>query len=478
MLATLLALPAVYAGSQTRSERLRAILFGVGMLPLLSPACVYGYSWMLAGSQRGWMGHALGFAGFNEDGAGPARAVVALATWLWPVPAMLLAASYRHAGRAAYRMARLDAGAAVAFFRGALPAMSGAAVAGFAIVFVLALNESTICPLVLTRTWPAEMAPEVLDSAMYGSPAAALAWKSWPVIGIVMLAAALGWPGLRRVWEAVEQDGGVELGGRLLSSAGGMAAAVLLTALIALAPIWIFVNELYVARVSIGATMARVWTLYGAEWRASSIVSAMGCAAGALIAWAGCRFELGASRRVAFAGRSVLFGCGLVAALLPAELMAQLLVQMFNRRGLLGRLYDDTPVVWVLGIVSRYGFFAALIGWFASRRVPIEITRQARIDGAGDSGAALTAARPWVGRPIAGAGVLLGCLSLSEVAASLVLIPPRFGGSLAVALDNQMHYGRNQDLVVSTLMVLVPLLFVSISAAVVLNGAWRAENRG
>jgi ABC-type Fe3+ transport system permease subunit len=359
--------------------------------------------------------------------------------------------------------------------------MAGAAIAGFAIVFVLAINESTIAPLVLTRTWPAEMAPEVLDAAMYGSPAAALAWKSWPVIGTIGLTAVIGWPGLRRLWDSVEQDTAVDLGGASLSGAGLLAITVAVTALIALTPICIFVGELYSARVSVGGSIARVWALYGAERRASLIVAGLSGVAGILVAWAACRINLRPERRVRGAARFALIGCALLAALLPAELMAQLLVQMFNRRGIAGRLYDDTPVVWVLGIIARYGFFAAAIGWYAARRVPVEILRQARIDGAGDARGGLAVARPWVARPIVAAGLLLACLSLSEVSTSLVLIPPRFGGSLAVALDNQMHYGRNQDVIVSTLLLLVPAVLVSVGVPLVwgmATGRARAAERG
>jgi len=472
VLSTAFSIPAVFAAAISRRARMRSLLFGLAMLPLLSPACVFGYAWMLAGSQRGWLGHLLSFVGFNADGAGPARAVIALASWLWPVPAMLLATSYRHGGRAAYRMARLDAGAVGAFFRGALPTMTGALVAGFAIVFVLAMNESTITPLVLTRTWSAEMAPEVLDAAMYGSPAAALAWKSWPVVGMIVLIGVVGWLGLRRVWDAVESDAAAELGSAGLSRAGWLLVALGLTALIALLPICIFVGELYSAHVSIESSIVRVWTLYAAERRASLIVAGLAGISGTLIAWAACRLRESRDSRAGRLFRGLLLGSGLLAALLPAELMAQLLVQLFNRPGIAGWLYDDTPTVWVLGIVARYGIFAAAIGWYSARRIPMDLVRQARIDGADDSSSCLAAVRPWVGRPIVAAGMLLACLSLSEVAASLVLIPPRFGGSLAVAIDNQMHYGRNQDVIVTTMMLLAPLAVVAVGLPQVM-GFWR-----
>jgi ABC-type Fe3+ transport system permease subunit len=68
----------------------------------------------------------------------------------------------------------------------------------------------------------------------------------------------------------------------------------------------------------------------------------------------------------------------------------------------------------------------------------------------------LTCARlPLMWRPLAAAGVAVAGLSLSEVAAAGLVQPPQWiGGSLAVYIDSQMHYGRhNQTIALSLIMV-------------------------
>src|SRR5262249_55141730 len=154
----------------------------------------------------------------------------------------------------------------------------------------------------------------------------------------------------------------------------------------------------------------------------------------------------------------IILALAIVAAILPPELIAQLLVRLFNRPGWSGWLYDATPCVWLLALVARFGMIALSIASFAASRGPPHLVRLARSDGA--SGAALLSRVAWryVWPPVLAAALVFACLSLSEVSASLILIPPRFGGSLAVALDNQMHYGRNNDVIVTTLLLLLPAL--------------------
>src|SRR5262249_28831751 len=182
LLSVLFAMPGLFALIHARDGWRRRLLSGFALVPLIAPPCVFGYAWMLLASQHGPAARMLGVLGFNADAAGPVRAAIAIATWLWPVPALLLAAAYRRGGDAAYRMARLDAGPLRAFVRGVLPALVGPLTAALGLVFMLTINESTIPPLVLTRTWPSEMSPEVLDAAMFGSPALAIAWRSWPIL--------------------------------------------------------------------------------------------------------------------------------------------------------------------------------------------------------------------------------------------------------------------------------------------------------
>jgi ABC-type Fe3+ transport system permease subunit len=468
VLATLLALPAIYAAVHVRRESARRLLAGVTILPLLAPPCVFAYAWMLISSESGRGGRTLAALGFNAEQAGPLRAIVAMSTWLWPIPALLVSAAYLHGGEAAARMARLDAGAWRAFARAGLPAVRGALVAGLAIVFLLTLTEGTIPPLVLTRTWPSEMAPEVLDAALYGSAAAAIAWRSWPMLLTVAMAGIASWPGLRGVRGALESDAGADLGTGASRGRMAMIAAVLFTVCLTCLPIAVFVGETYAARLDFGESLGRVLVLYASEWRASLIVAGLAGAAAVVLATVAVRVEHGRNTLL----RAVL-GAAIVTAVLPPELTAQLLVQLFNRPGWPGWLYDETPTVWLLGLVARFAIVPMSIAWFASRRVPVDLIRQARSDGADEATLVTRIARPYVWRPALAGALVFACLSLSEVSASLILIPPKFGGSLAVALDNQMHYGRNNDVIVTTLLLISPVAAVAFVAPMLAMGVRR-----
>ncbi len=466
-LALIAALPACAALALARGRATRTILIGLTLVPLVTPPAVFGYVWMLLPSQGHALGRALSALGFDGPRAAPLRAAVAMATWLWPVAALSIAAAYRFAGRAAYRLARLDAGPVRALFHGALPAMAGPLATCLAVIFLLALNDSTIPPLVLAHTWANEIAPEVLDTALYGSPAAAVLWRSWPMLLCALAAAAAALPGARTMahWGHDHAPFEHDPSGRAGRAAAGLAAAA--TAAAALMPVIVLAADAAASRELIGAAMARCASLFAVEWRASLTVATLAAAAAVPVGLCAIRVPAGGptprsdARRYAATAVVAAAGC---AAVLPPELIAYSLVGLFNRAGPAGWLYDETPAVWLLAMLARFAFVPAAMAWTSSLGIPVELARQARCDGADESRVLAEVGLPAVWRPVAGGSVVVGCLALSEIAASTLLVPPRFGGSLAVAIDNQMHYGRNNDLVVTTLMLLAPLIVLALAA--------------
>jgi ABC-type Fe3+ transport system permease subunit len=505
--ALLAALPAAFALLHARRPLTRGCLYGLCILPLLTPPSAFGYAWMLLGTQPHALGRALGALGFNSEPAAPLRAAVALGNWLWPILALTLTAAYRQSGRVAYRLARLDAGALTAFVRAALPAMTGPLVAGVGLVFLISLNDSVIPPLVLAHTWPSEVAPEVLDAALYGTPVAAILWKSWPILLTLVAAFAAALPGLRRLWERTERHEADELGSVRLGGGWAGAASVVAIAVVALLPVLVFVVDLYAARVGLGDAIRRAWTLYATERNASLIVAALSVPAALMIAIATLvdeppgsprRFMVGRADRAAANGgdeprrsstsrRIYSGGFGLSrlvlpaligVALLPPELVAHVFVQVFNRPGVLGWMYDETPLVWLTALIARFGFVPVGLVWMAARQIPRDLLRQAATDGAAGPTLLAHVVVPMLARPLLAGALVFACLTLSEIAASFILIPIRFGGSLAVALDNQMHYGRNNDVIVTTLMLLVPAIVVSFLMPWVLKDSQRRPPPG
>lgn len=471
LLAAVIAVPACAALLHARRAGSRVISIALTVLPLLTPPCVFAYTWMLLASADHPIAHLLQAVGFNSAGAAPIRAAVALASWLWPIPALVAATSFRLGGLAAYRLARLDAGPAAAMLRAALPAVTAPVSAAIALTFLLALTDSTIPPLVLAHTWASEIAPDVLDATLYGSPLGAILWRSWPVLVSVLLAAAACVPGILRMRSWVEHDAAVDLGSAGLSVRWVSMLATGLLIAVSVLPALVFVLEMYSSPQPIGEALRRVSVLYETELRASLVVALSSGIAAAACALSVVRsgFRNGIGRRV----RCAMIAGAAATAVLPPEVIAHALIRIFNRQGLPGTLYDGTPIVWILGIEARFVLLCIVFTWIASRQVPADLILQSRSDGATEAVVHARIVLPMLRRSLAAGALLVGALSLSEVAVSFLLIPPRFGGSLAVAIDNQMHYGRNNDLIVTIGVLLAPLTVVAFVMAVVATIAER-----
>jgi ABC-type Fe3+ transport system permease subunit len=76
---------------------------------------------------------------------------------------------------------------------------------------------------------------------------------------------------------------------------------------------------------------------------------------------------------------------------------------------------------------------------------------------------------PLLRRILLAGSAMVVMLCLSEVAVSVLVQPIRyFGGSLAVQIDSQMHYGRQNQTIAMALLMLAPataaLIFVQLAA--------------
>ncbi|MFO0973917.1 MAG: hypothetical protein U1A27_10830 [Phycisphaerae bacterium] len=475
LLATLLALPAIWALTVETAARWRAWTWSAVVLPLLMPPAVFGYAWMLLGSQARGVGPVLRAVGFESAGAAPVRAAVALGTWLWPIPAAIGALAMGHGGRLAYRLALIDAGPMRALLHAALPGVRGPLVAAAALVFALALNEATIAPLVLAHTWPGELAPEVLDTALAGTPAAAMVWRSWPMFAGVAAAIGVALVSLRGVAEQSAVGGRSAVGvGQGPGRRTRLSAAAMVGGL-ALGPWLVFASELWSARTDLAGALRRAVGLYSIEWRASAVVALCSGVGAAMVAMA-----LLSARGRAGRGAWAALAATCVAGLVPPALLAQAWVGLLDRPGWLGWMYDETPVAWVAAMLGRFGFVAVAAAIVADGWVGRGLIEQAWLDGADASRRVGRICVPIGGAVMGAAALTVSCLALSEVPAAIILTPVRFGGSLAVAVDNQMHYGRNADLIVTTGLLMIPGLGVAAGLPLLVSAARRAtmERRG
>jgi ABC-type Fe3+ transport system permease subunit len=163
-----------------------------------------------------------------------------------------------------------------------------------------------------------------------------------------------------------------------------------------------------------------------------------------------------------------MVAAALIVAILPPEIIGISLVSVFSHPAIsppaTWNIYDDSPVVWVAAMVARFGFLPICVAWLINRRVPVDLVAQARSDGANRSQCLVHARLALLWRPMLASGMMVGCLTLSEAAASLLVQPPRFfAGSLAVQVDMQMHYGRQSETTVLSLMLMIPAVLMAVT---------------
>jgi len=172
-----------------------------------------------------------------------------------------------------------------------------------------------------------------------------------------------------------------------------------------------------------------------------------------------------------FRGRPSRFGGTIVVlllltAVLPPELIGTGLVRIYADPRLSpassDNLYDDTPLVWIAAMLARFGFVTACTGYLLTRRAGRDACAQAAVDGAGRIARVAAVQLPAVWPGLLFTGAVVACLSISEVATSVLVQPIRFfEGSLAVAVDNQMHFGREDVVVLASLVLMVPAVLIA-----------------
>jgi hypothetical protein len=223
---------------------------------------------------------------WNTPGLQPLQSAWVMATWLWPIPCLVLVAAFRHTGSGAYRLACMDATPTRAFFRGALPVMRGPLMASLAAVFTLSIMDSSIPPLMgATQVWSVEMLAQAAALSRGDRPAAYMFFQTWPMLALILTMALLAVPGLRQMarWSArpqaiawgfpLEPDAG-DLGASLPASRSAWWIAVLITTAITVLPLIVFCVELSTGRTTAGQAIATAWRTLWKPGLATILVAA------------------------------------------------------------------------------------------------------------------------------------------------------------------------------------------------------------
>jgi len=439
------------------STRARGVLLLLLLMPLVLPRYVLYYAWTLLLSPTTRLGEFLSARPEVARFVGTATSSLVLVLWYWPVAALLLAQGWRSLDRRILDSASLEAGPLTVLRSITLPVLCRPLLLAFAVCLVLAASEFATFHLAGVRTLGAELA--VLYE-LTGSEAD-VARAAWPVvIAAVAVAFALGGRGRRwscadPVVDAVRSRPGRWRWGVLVALLG--VSVVVPVALLAAS-----LTELEPFR--------QFMSLHLDELAWSLLVSAVAAVCACLIAFGASHLatpspagrRVFASMRVAaaFVMRVSIFAVMLV----PASAVAASLLKMLAACNVPAAARQAWPIVSA-GQTARFSGLALvllLLCRYGDRR---HFSEMASVDGASGLQAwwYVHLPRTW---PLAvGTFILVVIFGLTELAATMVLLPPGLP-NFAQRLLNQMHYARDQHVIASSLVLIC--VFLALGAAIVL----------
>ncbi|RMF75123.1 MAG: hypothetical protein D6744_13835, partial [Planctomycetota bacterium] len=213
-------LGAGFAAWLVSGRRASAITRWLGLAILMTPPYVYAYAWSLPLLPEGIATAPALKSRSVALAATYGRAILCLGGWLAPLAGFVLAAGWRSAGVAAYRLALTDASPLQALRRGAWPAMRRWCLLAISLAALLALTEYSVCHLCLVPVWNTELLSEAQNSARPGR----LLLRSWPMLALaaMLVFAWFATPRFRRTtlteMAALMSDIEHESGGRAVRS--------------------------------------------------------------------------------------------------------------------------------------------------------------------------------------------------------------------------------------------------------------------
>lgn len=470
ILAHLIAIPFTAVMAGVRHGRHRRVLTALIIMPLVTMPSIHAYAWMLLATRKdGMAGAILNAIGWNTPGAQWLQAAVVLASWLWPIPALILSAAFRHMGRQGYQLARLDAAGLSAFLRGALPLMRAPVIAAVAATFILAATDATIPPLMgATEVWSVEMLAVAAAASGYARPIGFLFWQAWPMLALIITFALAAIPGIRRMAAWGDEPEGTDTGESTGVPGRTWFFACVLAGVIAFFPLCVFLTEFGSAREGTGRAIMTALTTYRTHGLATLLVAAL-TGAMAFVASLGVIADPDDHPWAKGFGR-LAFTAVLITAILPPEIIGTALAATLTRvcDPRTWNIYDYTPWAWMAALMARFGVICLVVARLTNRRVPASLLSHAQLEGATGPDRIALVRLPFIWRPIVMASLLTACLAMSEIGASVLTQPVRFfGGSLAVQVDMQMHYGRQSETT-----VLAAIMFTPAVAAALVGAAW------
>ena len=159
-------------------------------------------------------------------------------------------------------------------------------------------------------------------------------------------------------------------------------------------------------------------------------------------------------------GRTLVIAYVILMLAIPGPILGMGLIQLFNRPGLAGHIYDS-PAMLVVAYLVRFLPIAVILLVPAVRAIPIECELAARVDGCGLFGVWLHIIWPQCIPTALAAMFIVMVLSIGELPCSLLVTPPGYT-TVGARFFSLAHYGLYPDAATLCLLsigsVLVPWL--------------------
>ncbi|MDK2971609.1 MAG: iron(III) transport system permease protein [Candidatus Sumerlaeota bacterium] len=469
--ALLLAVPVALAAARLLPRRAGVLLLAIACVPLFLPPTVLAVAAVRLSGPAGllteWLTGSQAVFPVTEQIRGPAPLIPGapiytlwggagvLAWGLAPLAILALAAVLERTDSGAEQEALLHTGPARVLLRVTLPMAAGGLLAGGGLVFLFGIIELGV-PEAL-RSLPVLVSEVYVQFGVYFDTRSALLASLGLGALTALVAGGAGWLALRA---GATEEAGAEGDARPLPPSAGTRCLTVLGVVLGAGPGVLALGVLFWTATGPegpGAVWRVVWGTAADEFGLTLLLGAvLALAAGVLGTLAG--WGLASTRRP-WPGRVAL----LLALVTPAPLLAvgtQVLLRLppgslplglDDALAALGQTHAPLLFVWLL----RFGPIVALLVERSLRLLPEDAASAAALEGAGPVAFWRGIAWPQC-RPAIAAGMLAAfALSLGEVGAAVLLLPPGTT-TLGVRLLTLMHYAPTGQVSALCLLLLAP----------------------
>lgn len=435
LIATLLAWPVAW-WLRARGPLASAVV----LAPMLLPSYLTYAGLGLLRAPGTWLGDVIARGpGPDHDNwypafAGIAQAILGLALWVWPLPAIILVLGVRRIDHAVLESLRLDGSRLVAFVQ-RLSLCRGSLVAAFASAMLLMLGSAIPLHVAQLDTLAIHLW-RLLDQTPREQQS--MVWlAALPLLVIAGIASrVIARSLLANVPERAEIAASPRT--RPIAPALVLGVSVLLPA------------ALFASAARSTSVLHTMLKIHGGALGNSLLVALVvgGLVAGvAMLTWA----------VLAMSPRALIVRIALVSlltlGLCPGVLVGLAIGRAWGVHPALEPIAESWAIV-VLAHVTRFGFLGVLAGIALARAEPRELVELRTIEGHGLRAWLAAAVKP--GLPvILSIALASACLSFHEIESAVILEPPSVaGGSWARVMLQQLHFNRTRELAAGVLIVL------------------------